>query len=423
MNSGSKRKTPSLVHLFETRVHKNLPRNTFPIPEIIFDLTLALSPHIFLLGMLFRIRAFKNISEDGPILDCPEKLYRLRVLDRLGQQELKLKDEILDDYVIAGARWISHRIGPKAYGWLRYRIKRGGLITGFAEVARPYCLRYSAAKAFNDSQRKQWKTQEKIVKKLQKKYKHAEEQYDRSVKQLRNEKGRQRHCLIRENLERYKNEQPVIDSERQLSEKIVNEEVKVALESTGSITPQYITLIDTVLTIPGATTEKEYKRRIAAINAVIAVCNAEEGSPSRPPTSKKRCVNYIDTSPADLIPKRQKPAASDIEDDVFSQAIASVCVKSPEERPTICFICLGNPMLPGSERLRKFKNSGSLSRHFVNKHIKPYSNSIQYECTIYGEQLSSKSALLNHAQGSHRIVSCLPLPVLGLPLPGKPSFD
>ncbi|OQE01713.1 hypothetical protein PENVUL_c041G05915 [Penicillium vulpinum] len=293
----------------------------------------------------------------------------------------------------------------------------------FAEVARPYCLRYSAAKAFNDSQRKQWKTQEKIVKKLQKKYKHAEEQYDRSVKQLRNEKGRQRHCLIRENLERYKNEQPVIDSERQLSEKIVNEEVKVALESTGSITPQYITLIDTVLTIPGATTEKEYKRRIAAINAVIAVCNAEEGSPSRPPTSKKRCVNYIDTSPADLIPKRQKPAASDIEDDVFSQAIASVCVKSPEERPTICFICLGNPMLPGSERLRKFKNSGSLSRHFVNKHIKPYSNSIQYECTIYGEQLSSKSALLNHAQGSHRIVSCLPLPVLGLPLPGKPSFD
>jgi hypothetical protein len=29
---------------------------------------------------------------------------------------------------------------------------------------------------------------------------------------------------------------------------------------------------------------------------------------------------------------------------------------------------------------------------------------------------------LNHAQGTHRIVSCLPLPVLGLPLPWIPSL-
>ncbi|CAI7602552.1 unnamed protein product [Penicillium pancosmium] len=517
--------------------------NTFPIPEIIFDPTLALSPHVFLLGMLFRIRAFKNMSEDGPVLDCPEKLYRLRVLDGLGQQELKLKDEILDDYVFCQSlrEPDGFRIAldqELTDGWLRYRMKRAGLITGFAEVARPYCLRYGAAKAFNDSPdvsnelqnvmlqhasidtfvrhysvgihvdaqaivrgmpaqkelmrfacsmsrsidprrpwrlddstcindipsvrtlddekqaskrirddkkltyeqaqdalerrfsdgpplngprfraaRKQWKTQEKTVKKLQKKYEYAEEQYDRSVKQLRNEKNRQRHCLIRENLERYKNEQPVIDSERQLSGKMVDEEVKVALESTGYMTPQHMTLIDTVLTMPGATTEKEYERRIAAINAVIAVCDAAEGAPSRPHTTKKRSADPIDNSSADPIAKRQRPAASGAEGDVFSQAIASVCVKSPEERPTICFICLGNPMLPERERLWKFKNSGSLSRHFVNKHIKPYSNNMQCECTICGEQLASKSALLNHAQGAHGIVSCLPLSILGLPLP------
>jgi hypothetical protein len=150
---------------------------------------------------------------------------------------------------------------------------------------------------------------------------------------------------------------------------------------------------------------------------VIAVCDVEEGAPSRPHTTQKRSADTVDTSPVDPVPKKQRPAASGAKGDVFSQAIASVCVKSPEERPTICFIYLGNPMLPESERLRKFKNSGSLSRHFVNKHIKPYSNDIQRECTIRGEQLESKSALLNHAQGTHRIVSCLPLPVLGLPLP------
>ncbi|CAG8877118.1 unnamed protein product [Penicillium salamii] len=77
--------------------------NTFPIPEIIFDPTLVLSPHVFLLGMLFRIGAFKSLSKDGPVMDCPEKLYRLRVLHGLGEQELKLKDEILDQNVFCQA--------------------------------------------------------------------------------------------------------------------------------------------------------------------------------------------------------------------------------------------------------------------------------------------------------------------------------
>ncbi|KAJ5475749.1 hypothetical protein N7475_001478 [Penicillium sp. IBT 31633x] len=87
-------------------------RNMFPIPEIIFDPTLVLSPHVFVLGMLFRIGAFKSLSKDGPVIDCPEKLYRLRILDGLG-----------------------------------------GEITSFAKVAKPYYLRYGVAKAFNDSQR------------------------------------------------------------------------------------------------------------------------------------------------------------------------------------------------------------------------------------------------------------------------------
>ena len=106
--------------------------------------------------------------------------------------------------------------------------------------------------------------------------------------------------MIRENLERYKNEQPVIDSERQLSGKMVDEEVKVALESTGYMTPQHMTLIDTVLTMPGTTVEKEYERRIAAINAVIAVCDAEEGAPSRPHVTAKtlrRCCQYATGCP------------------------------------------------------------------------------------------------------------------------------
>ncbi|PLB49073.1 hypothetical protein P170DRAFT_357573, partial [Aspergillus steynii IBT 23096] len=73
-------------------------------------------------------------------------------------------------------------------------------------------------------------------------------------------------------------EQPVIDSERQLSGKLMDEEVMGALERTGYITPQHMLLIDSILTMPSSTVEQEYQRRISAINAVIAFCDVEEGS-------------------------------------------------------------------------------------------------------------------------------------------------
>ena len=76
-----------------------LNKNEFKIPKIIFDPTLVLSPHVCLLSMLFHIKGFKKISMTGLVLDGPEKLYSLGVLDGKGQQELKLKDEILDKFV------------------------------------------------------------------------------------------------------------------------------------------------------------------------------------------------------------------------------------------------------------------------------------------------------------------------------------
>jgi hypothetical protein len=61
-----------------------------------------------------------------------------------------------------------------------------------------------------------------------------------------------------ENLERYKNEQLVINCERQLTRKLLDDEVKGALEQTGYITPQHIILLDNILSMPGATIKKEY---------------------------------------------------------------------------------------------------------------------------------------------------------------------
>ncbi|THC89055.1 hypothetical protein EYZ11_011495 [Aspergillus tanneri] len=69
-------------------------------------------------------------------------------------------------------------------------------------------------------------------------YKLDDTSHVNEIPRFRNEWQRQRNRLVRENLERYKNEQPVIDSERQLSGKLVDEEVLGALERTGGVTKQ-----------------------------------------------------------------------------------------------------------------------------------------------------------------------------------------
>lgn len=80
-------------------------RNEFKILEIIFDPTPILSLHVCLLSMLFHIDGFKKISTTGSVLNSVEKLYSLTVLEGKGQQELQLKDELLDKFVFCQVEW------------------------------------------------------------------------------------------------------------------------------------------------------------------------------------------------------------------------------------------------------------------------------------------------------------------------------
>ena len=106
-----------------------------------------------------------------------------------------------------------------------------------------------------------------------------EKKYRKACRHLMNEKQRQRRLLLVEIVDRFKKEQPVIDSERQLSGKVVDEDTRGALERSDQMTPEQLLLIDVILTLPEATLEKECQRRIAAINAVTAYCGVEEGTP------------------------------------------------------------------------------------------------------------------------------------------------
>ena len=101
--------------------------------------------------MLFKIQAFKS-----PSIISPEKLYSLNVLDGTNEQELTLKDELSDDFVFCQA--INTAFGvclaPQlqlSSDSIRYRMKVGGNITGFAQITKPYVLRDGSAKALNES--------------------------------------------------------------------------------------------------------------------------------------------------------------------------------------------------------------------------------------------------------------------------------
>jgi hypothetical protein len=103
--------------------------------------------------MLFKMLAFKS-----PSIDSPERLYSLDVLDGLNEQQLPLREALDEKFVFCqavreayGVR-IAHELKLSSDS-VRYRMKKGGQITGFAEVTKPYCLRDSAAKGLNESRK------------------------------------------------------------------------------------------------------------------------------------------------------------------------------------------------------------------------------------------------------------------------------
>lgn len=126
---------------------------TVTIPEILFNLSLTLSIQTFLLGILFRHRAFK-----APSLTYPERLTQLNI--HPGEQELliPLKASIKDIYIFHRAikTLIGYEISSNeliSYGIIAGWIKRCGEIAGIKVPTIPYNLRYNTGNIFNRSSR------------------------------------------------------------------------------------------------------------------------------------------------------------------------------------------------------------------------------------------------------------------------------
>jgi hypothetical protein len=182
--------------------------------------------------------------------------------------------------------------------------------------------------------------------------------YRKACQRIENEKRRQRRLLLVEIVDRFKKEQPVIDSERQLLGKVVDEDTRGALEQSEQMTLEQLLLIDAILTLPETTFEKECQRRIAAINAVTTYCGVEEGQACC--CGPRGCRVQVSTAIETTALAQSTP------DILLSRAISLI---KNDSRPTICFLCLGNPALPIRERVVSYATPGSLTRHFNRKHV------------------------------------------------------
>ncbi|KXX77138.1 hypothetical protein MMYC01_207556 [Madurella mycetomatis] len=124
---------------------------TVTLPEVLFDDSLMLSPHVFLEGVLFRHRAF-----EAPSLTCPDAVSRLDIHPGEWELPLPLKASMDDVYIFRRAvkTLVGYEMSPTEpispatiAGWVR----RVGELTGFEVPTIPYNLRYNAANVFDRS--------------------------------------------------------------------------------------------------------------------------------------------------------------------------------------------------------------------------------------------------------------------------------
>jgi hypothetical protein len=134
--------------------------------------------------------------------------------------------------------------------------------------------------------------------------------------------------------------------------------------------------------------ENKNRQRIAAVNTITVYCSIEEGLAS---------YRIQHGRPV----KDNSPVLKAKEPDALSQAIQSI---KREKKPTKYFVCLGNPSLTLYKKVALYTTSGSLSRHFLRKHVKRLQGGVYIDCWICGVRLEDRVQLLIYTERFYRTV-------------------
>ncbi|KAH7302950.1 C2H2 finger domain protein [Stachybotrys elegans] len=437
---------------------------TFTVPEGIFHRSLLLSPQVFLLAILFRHKAFEASS-----LTSPECISKLTIHPGENELPIPLKASMDDTYIFRRTilTLTGYEISPKepiSYNAMAAWIKGVGRILGIEDNVICYSLRYftgnkldqssnvsdslrnlclghaesmtfqrnylsreicadTFAVVLGEAQQQALITQscsiahsiskrrpihltqaqkeavknDPRMKAMKQKIRNMPPSKERmqALRDLRNAKQRKKHALLEETRKNWTAKQAVDDIERQLrGEEFTAKSVE---ESSSPMHPAQESMV-VALRAPAETTiEDQNKRKNKAIQALVAYCSVEEG---RTPN----CNSTVVIKRTDV--QKTSPSPSALDD-----AVLSVFVSRPDERPTRCFLCIGKALCLSQHNamirdlINPFHSSSDLSKHFRRKHLLNLRPEDRIHCQVCDFTLQHKMHLQRHAKEIHGTIS------------------
>ncbi|KAI9761350.1 MAG: hypothetical protein M1840_001974 [Geoglossum simile] len=382
--------------------------NKFPLPEIIFDPSFILSPHLKLLLK-------------PSILDVP----------------------VFRKSVRTGYRYKISPSEPLSYVTLLSLMKAVGVITGFLQPMHPYCLRYSAGNEFNQNgdvsnalqnmmlqhanidtfikhylprrvtadvraivsgyepqkdlmratcRMTRWidpnHPQNLMREQSQSIDKHRQllPGYRSLCSDIVNLRQQLRATLLKKLRDQWDVENPVNEVKLQLSGLKFSDNRGTKVQVVDEMPLIQKCLVETVMTMLDTTVEEEFHQCNAAIDAVATYCHFQEGGaiamPRRRPLTRAKgaCLQLV---------------AADAEKQVLSAAMLLVFT---EKRPTICFVCLREASLLFKKRVYSFASPGDLTKHFKRKHLSNIRGGDWIGCKFEGNEAEEVKGALRRKQ-------------------------
>ncbi|KAK1975244.1 C2H2 finger domain-containing protein [Colletotrichum cereale] len=381
-------------------------QNTYLIPKTMFDPSLLLSLHVFLLGILFRHRAFR-----APSLTSPDQLKKLDICPGELELPLPLQEDLNDTYIFrhaisTGTAYVLSPNKPISEVMMGAWFKRIGELLGLEYSTILYSLRYNAANRFNQSANVSEALQNLVLG-------HASSEPFRHHYLGREIGADLWGILCGQNLQQalikqsgsighsiskpYKDARQEINSKKQRLRRELKQSI-IRKWTNNQAGPAQKRLLAALTAPLIATLKDQYQRRDNAINAVSEYCLVQEGCTMRRswPLSKdsvsKTPSNGTEISPLDL-------------------ATLSVYARNRTERPRRCFVCIGqaHSLSPDDSRvndlIQEFYSSSDLTKHFKRKHLSKMKADDKIECKVCKMPLEHKMHLQNHAFRIHGTVS------------------
>ncbi|KAG7073817.1 C2H2 finger domain-containing protein [Colletotrichum scovillei] len=443
-------------------------QKTYTIPETMFDPSLLLSPHVFLLGIIFRHRAFR-----APSLTSPHHLQSLDIHPGEKELPLPLREDLNQTFIFRRAvetltGYQMSRNQRISYGMMAAWVKRIGEIMGLKDPTIAYNLRYNAANAFDQSvdvsealrnlamghgnsdpfQRHYlgrnisadlWgivrgqKPQQALLKQSC--------SVGHSISQRRpidltaeQSASVATHPTIRAltkaipklplGSKEYKEAKRMMRKEKERLRRDLKQQIRdewTDQQATDDIERQIrgVGFAKAVTMDPSRPQGQAQKRLLAKLTAPVVT--TLEGQYRRRDDAIEAVSAYCLVQEGCTVRRSQHrpaegplppPSGQPRESTPLYEATLSVFVADKEERPRRCFVCIGQALcLPTddeqrlNELMHEFYTSNDLTKHFKRKHLDKIADCDQVDCKVCDMTLDEKMHFQRHARDIHGTVS------------------